>query len=153
MTTTYQTAIYQLTREHDGYFIAYILSLKSRKASTMSGYETQAEFDTAVKEHYGPDTIRVPKKAFWEEVERRAIHTPEMIALLQQAHERDLTKWYVYGSPCRALHLYEVRDIPSALLATAEPASGYYTYVATPELLDRDTIERYELRFVSGPEK
>jgi hypothetical protein len=49
--------------------------------------------------------------------------------------------------------LYEVRDIPSALLATAEPASGYYTYVATPELLDRDTIERYELRFVSGPER
>jgi hypothetical protein len=151
--TTYTTTIYQLTRESDGYFIAYILSLKSRKPSTMSGYETQVEFDTAVKEHYGVDTVRVPKKAFWEEVERRSVHTPEMLAVLRDSYMGDLTGYHVYGAPMRPMSGSWARIDGAVFINADKSTTGYHTYVVVPELLDRDTIERYELRFVSGPEK
>jgi hypothetical protein len=150
--TTYQTAIYCLSRESDGYFIAYILSTKSRKTSTMSGYETQAEFDTAVKEHYGPDTIRVPKKAFWGEVGRRATHTPALLETLRNSYMGDLSAYHVYGAPMRPMSGSWARIDGAVFINADKSRSGYHTYVAVPMPLEKGMIESYELEFVSHPE-
>jgi hypothetical protein len=83
-------------------------------------------------------------------------YTPEIVDLLRKHgryYDRDLTKWYVYGSNCRRLTAYDAQITPGAFIDSDKSVTGYYTYVAVPELLDRDTIEHYELRFVSGPER
>lgn len=79
-------------------------------------------------------------------------HTPEMLAILKDTYEGDLTACYVYGSPMRPMSATWAR-IPGATFLNADKrATGYHTYVATLETLPQETINSYELVFVSQPE-
>jgi hypothetical protein len=151
--TTYQTAIYTARLHPDGYFTAHILSVRSRKSTEMFGYETKAELEGAIREQYGPDATRVSSRVFQFELECRASHTPEMLAVLRNSYMGDLSAYHVYGAPMRPMSGSWARIDGAVFINADKSTSGYHTYVAVPELLDRDTIERYELRFVSGPAK
>ena len=81
-------------------------------------------------------------------------HSDEILELLRQygeLHQKDLSSYVVYGSPCRPLSSSWV-SIPHAVLMTADKAAtGYYNYVAVPVRLDRETRDSYELNLVSRP--
>lgn len=145
--------IYQLIREYDGYYYAQVLSARSNRPTEMSGYESPVELHTAIKEQYGPDATRVPKRVFQEELEKRAVHTPEMQVLLRDSYMGDLSAYYVYGAPMRPMSGSWARIDGAVYINADKQTTGYHTYVAVPEALDKEVIERYELTFVSGPAK
>jgi hypothetical protein len=93
------------------------------------------------------------REAFQAALEGRQTHTPEMFALLQEAIGKQGNRWYVYGSRSRPMSRTWVRDLPDAtFVPTDREATGYYTYILSPQPLAAEHREAYELTFVSGPE-
>jgi hypothetical protein len=92
---------------------------------------------------------------FQEEREKRLTHTPEVVALLKRDGDllgEDLSKYFVYGSFNRPMDSTWARIQGAVYIQTDKWKTGYHTYVAVPELLENETVARYELRFVSGPQ-
>ena len=143
--------IYILISTGDGYYYARVLGTKSNKPTEISGHETVAEFDAAIKKQYGPDAVRVPKRVFHEELERRAIHTPTMVNILRDSYMGDLSAYHVYGSPMRPMSSVWARIEGAVYINADRSSTGYHTYVAVPAVLSQDVIDRYELEFVSHP--
>jgi len=148
--------IFMAKRDDDGDLSAYILTEKSNKPTEMGFFANIAELKEAVKLQYGEDAVLVPQRKFQAELESRQVHTPEMIDLLDRAgdlEDGDLRKCVVYGSPLRPASASWMR-IPGAVFIQVEKAStGYHTYIAVPDGLDKVMVDRYELVFMSGPAK
>lgn len=134
--------------------LPYALVLETREAhkpEKYHGYYNQQELHENMKSIFGPDVECLPGSKFQAEVERRQVHTKEMIALLWK--QGDLLGEYlcghvVYGS-YRPISASWAR-IDNAVYIQVDEA-GYHTYVAVPGVLDNEVIERYELHFVSRP--
>lgn len=79
-------------------------------------------------------------------------HTPELLAFLQDTPQGDLRSYHVYQSP-RPTHASWLRipDAPHVHRSLGNDGDAFY--VAVPALLDRETVNRYELQFVSSPQE
>ena len=85
-------------------------------------------------------------------LDRRAIHTPEMVEFLKNNVEGDLSRCYVYGSPYRPISSLWA-SIDGAVYPYADwQSTGFHSYVAVPSQLDKEVIDRYQLIFVSHPQ-
>jgi len=133
----------------------YALVLETReatKAERYEGYDNARELHENMKENLG--AVRLKNADFQEELERRLTHTPEMVDLLKKQGEllgQDLSQYIIYGS-YRPVSASWARVHEQAVYIQVDPAStGYHTYVAVPARLDVETIENYELQFVSHP--
>jgi hypothetical protein len=64
---------------------------------------------------------------------------------------QDRTRFYVYGSISRPMGSWARID-GAVYIQVDRSESGYYTYVAVPARLDAETLESYDLVFVSHPD-
>ena len=110
-----------------------------------------------MEEFYGNDVELASPVRWQREIESRTFHSPEMLnnlEIVSRFHGIDVKEYIVYGAASRSLHSSSVH-IPDAIVMQRtdreQHECGYYTYIAVPESLDRETIERYELSFVSRP--
>jgi hypothetical protein len=146
--------IYTIKRGDYGSFVAHILTPNSATPSQMFPYEDIQELHAAVKEQYGEDAQRVSTRQFDEVAASRQVHSPAICTLLSEFSEimgEDLSQHVVYGSPMRPMTAAWAH-IPDAVYMPADKAAtGYHTYVAVPRVLSSDTVNSYELTFVSRP--
>src|SRR5260370_25902031 len=107
-------AIYIMKRHEEyGDYLALVLppGTQTTPEEVRPFVEHLAELHQAVKERYGDAARMVRKKDFQAALERRQIHTPEMLTLLRTNVEGDLRAYYVYGSPSPPIRSISVRDL------------------------------------------
>lgn len=145
------------TVELDGRY-PYALVLKTRdarNAETREGYYDTHELHADMKDNFGPDVQHLSSTQFQQELDRRLVHTSEVVALLKRDGDllgQDLSHSFVYGSFKRPMSSIWARVHEAAVyIQTDKQATGYHTYVAVPAPLDDKTVARYELAFVSHP--
>jgi hypothetical protein len=152
--TTMGTVYYTVKMDRRLPYALVLESDESKKAEEYTGYYNARELHENMQDIFGPDVIRLPASQFQAELERRQVHTSEVVALLKHNGEllgQDLTRHFVYGSFNRPIGA-SWASIDNAVYIQADKSrTGYYTYVAVPATLDDETIERYELKFVSRP--
>jgi len=149
------TTIFTIKRDEDNYLYALVLTPKSRKPTEMRGWETVQDFREGIAEQYGPDAKYVSSREFQTEVEQRQVHTPAMIALLQQHSkeiEMDVTAYVVYGSAMRPMSAIWARIPDAVYVQVDKQITGYHTYVLVPEPLTAATVVHNELTFISRSE-
>lgn len=146
--------IYTIKRDENGYLAGYILAPACNTPEQTLSYETVEEIHQVVHAQYSAFPERVSTRRFDEEVASRQGHTPEIVQMLAQYSEimgEDLSKYVVYGSPMRPMTAAWAH-IPNVVYMPADKAlTGYHTYVAVPSCLAPQTVESYELTFVSRP--
>jgi hypothetical protein len=144
--------IYTTKRGEYNTFTALILEPNTREVQELTYFESMDELKGRVQEEWG-DIERLSPKAFQEELDKRAIHTPEMVTFLQNNPEGDLSRYYVYGSSYRPISSMWARIDGAIYPYTSYIATGYHSYVVVPKPLDKEVIDRYQLVFVSRPEE
>lgn len=146
------------TARRDGaYLVAVVLEAG---ASTpidyiAGGFKDIMDLQARVKAHYGQDATYLSPSKFKSAMEMRQIHSPEILALLHQEGDLlglDLSSYVVYGSSYRPMSRIWARIDNAVFMQVDKQQTSYHTYVAVPELLTKEIIERYELSFVSRPE-
>lgn len=153
MNTT--TLTYYAIKMDRRYPYALVLKPDSTRPEEYTGHEDTQELHQNMKDTFGPDAKQLPGTQFQAEIERRSVHTKEMLALLEengQILDRDLVRCYVYGSYNRPMDGTWARVHEEASYLPANFAhTGYHTYVCVPYQLEAETLERYELVFISHP--
>lgn len=94
----------------------------------------------------------VSPKKFNQAIAERQVHTPEMLSLLKQYDEllgMDITSHFVYGSACRPTSTMFYHLENAVHMQVDKSTTGYFTYIATPGMLDAETVKHYDLQFVS----
>jgi hypothetical protein len=135
--------------------LPYALVLKpgARVAEKYEGYYNARELHENMRDNFGDTVQRLPASKFQQELEKRLVHTPEIVALLARNGELlgvDLSQYFVYGSPMRPMDSLWARVHAQAVYIQSDKyQTGYHSYVAVPALLDQETVTRYELAFVS----
>ena len=135
------------------YPYALVLQPGDTRPEKLEHFFDEAGIHKHMQENFAPDVKQLAWSKFQAEVKyRTATHTLEMQGLLMQhgTSGQDLTDSFVYGSACRPMGSWA--GINGAVyIQVSKQTTGYYTYIATPTQLDKDTLERYELAFVSHP--
>jgi len=140
--------IYTTRRENDGYFTALILEAGSTQVKEESCF-TLEDLKSIIADTYG-DIQRVSPRVFQEEIDNRSVHTEEMLSILRDTYEGDLTHRWVYGSPMRPMSSSWARLPGGAVYLNADKAkTGFHSYVVVLAKLDKEIIEKYDLVFVS----
>jgi hypothetical protein len=140
--------IYTTRRENDGYFTALILEAGSRQVKEESCF-TLEELKSIIADTYG-DIQRISPRLFQEEINNRTVHSDEMLSLLRNNVEGDLSQRYVYGSPMRPMSSVWARLPGAAIYIPCDrQKTGYHTYVAVLAKLDKEIVDKYDLVFVS----
>jgi hypothetical protein len=141
--------------QYDGqYPCAHVLESEARDATEFTGYYDAREIHENMQAIFGPDVQHLSASKFQQELEKRLIHTPEVVALLKHDGEllgQDLSQSFVYGSVRPISSLWARVHDAAVYIQTDKQATGYHTYVAVPARLDNEIIESYELSFVSHP--
>jgi len=130
---------------------ALILKPEDREPQKREGFFSARELSEKLHDEF-PSIVQLPFSKFRLEMEKRLTHTLEMQCLLAQnsTEGQDLTNFSVYGSVSRPVGSWA--QIESATyIQVSQQTTGYYTYIAVPAKLDEDTLERYELAFISHP--
>ncbi len=133
----------------------YVLVLESpdaRKPEKYEGLTTAREWHAYMHDEFGDDVVRLSATQFQEELERRQVHTPEVVALLKRDGDllgQDLSQFVVYGSYNRPMDSLWARIDSAVYIQVDKWKTGYHTYVAVPATLDEETVTRYELAFIS----
>lgn len=143
--------IYTMKRDNQGDLTALILTPGNNKMpSELAYFRKPQELREAVKEQYGDDALCVSPKAFQEEIDKRSVHNVEMLEMLKNNPEGDLSRRFVYGSPLRPMSSIWAR-LPGAAIYIPcnRQKTGYHTYIAVLAKLDKEIIEKYDLVFVS----
>lgn len=153
-----QTTIFTAKRDDGGYLLALILEPgKSIPVERKDGgFEDIHDLQQRMRASYGEDAVFMPPSKFQKELEQRQIHTPEMIARLQQHGEllgKDLTHAFVYGSSLRPTNALFYGLEHAVHMQGNWAQTGYHTYIAASEPLDPDRIDKYDLTFVSRPQE
>lgn len=135
----------------------YVLLLKESKKQPekLEGFFDRREALRYMQSNY-PDAIILPPSKFQKELESRQVHTPDMLALLWK--HGDLVSQYlcghvVYGSRSRPIDGLWASIENAVYIQVGKEKTGYWSYACVPQELDKETIERYELTFVSRPER
>jgi hypothetical protein len=135
----------------------YALVLESeeaKKAEKYEGYYNARELHENMKDIFGANVTRLKGSDFQAELEKRLVHTSDVLALLKRDGEllgQDLTRHFVYGSYNRPMNSLWASISNAVYIQADKYQTGYHTYVAVPATLDDETISRYELAFVSRP--
>lgn len=143
--------IYYMVKRGNTRFSALVLEENSTRITELTDFLGKTELYTHIKDKY-PDAVELPGSRFQKELESRQVHTPDMLALLWK--HGDLVSQYlcdrvVYGSRSRPIDGLWA-SIPDAVYIQVDKGkTGYWSYVCVPQELDKETIERYELTFVS----
>ena len=144
--------VYRVYRNEVWYWEAAILLPSSHTPTLLKGEDSWALTMQQVKETYGEDAVRLSEGKFQQELERRRLHTPEMLTLLKNNWtERDLSTWHVYGAfrPMTGI------SIAGTVFLNGNGAkydqTEIYTYVTAQEPLDAITKEHYSLVTISHP--
>lgn len=145
--TTYYTV-----RMESLYPYALVLQPGNTRPEKLEGFFGAKEIHKHMQDNFGPDVKQLPRTQFQGEVELRETHTLEIQGLLMQhgTAGQDLTSFFVYGSACRPMGSWARID-SAVYIQVSQQTTGYYTYIAVPTKLDEDTLERYDLAFVSHP--
>jgi hypothetical protein len=145
------TIIYTMKRDLQGDLTALILTPDSNKKTVELAYfRTPQELQEAVKARYGDNAICVPSRMFDEELEKCTVHTPEMLEMLKENPEGDLSGHFVYGSPMRPMSSVWARVASDAIYIPSDrQKTGFHTYVAVLAKLGKEIIEKYDLIFIS----
>ena len=140
-----------MKRDDLGDLTALILTPDNKKKpSELAYFRTPQELREAVKEHYGDDVLYVPLRILNEELEKRRVHSPEMLEMLKNNPEGNLSRRFVYGSPIRPMSSVWARLPGAAIYIPADrQKTGYHTYIAVLAKLNKEIIEKYDLVFVS----
>ncbi len=145
--------IFKVYKNDANYLEAAILTPKSgAKPTTFNGWDTLEEMIAQVKRDYGEDAERVPARIFQQEIERRTVHTPAMLAMLADTYAGDLRECWVYGSILRPMSGIVIEGA-TYLNGNGAKYKGWkiHEYVVMPGALDKATIEHYDLVFISHP--
>lgn len=145
--------IFKIYKNDANYLEAAILTPKSgAKPNLFSCWDTIEEMIAQVKADYGQDAERVPARIFQQEIERRTVHTPAMLAMLEDTYAGDLRGCWVYGSILRTMSGIVIEGA-TYLNGNGAKVNGWriHDYVVTPGALDERTIEHYDLVFISHP--
>jgi hypothetical protein len=149
------TTYYRPQRDEYGNLFALILTPDAAKPtqSSVNFGDNLSEMKAYMQEHYGE--VEMASPAQWQrELESRTYHSPEIIAVLESQSELfgiDASNYIVYGSAMRPMSTSWVRIPDCMCIPVNKRLTGYHSYVIVPEVLDKETIERYELSFVSRP--
>ena len=114
-------------------------------------YGSQAEMIAAIC--LDDPVALMENNRFCQEIAARQMHSLEMMKLLERAGEaetRDLSQFVIYGSfrPWSSHFIPESVGVPCNI-----KIRGWHcwSYVLVPEILDQETVEHYNLIFVSAP--
>lgn len=142
--------IYTMKRESQGNLTALIFTPDTnRDPLEMSPFKGPVELHQAVKERHGDNVVFVSPRAFNVELEKRRTHSDEMLEILKNSGEGDLSRRWVYGSPYRPMGRVWARIEGAVFIHTDWQSTGYHTYAVVPSKLDKEIIENYDLIFVS----
>lgn len=145
--------IFYTLKKDSRYPHALVLLPQARKSEEYDGYENEQELHKNMQDTFGSGVTCLPESQFQQELDRRLIHTPEVVALLKRDGDllgQDLSRHFVYGSYNRPMNSLWARVHEAAIYIQSDRwKTGYHTFVAVPVLLDNETISRYELEFVS----
>ena len=154
------TTYYRPSRDKHGSLFALILTPDAAKptqssanfGNSLSAGNGIAAMKAYMQEYYGDD-VEMASPAKWQrEIESRAFHSPEIIAMLERQSELfgvDATSYIVYGSTMRPVSTIWFRVEDAMCIPADRQQTGYHTYIAVPNALDKEVIEKYELEFVS----
>lgn len=145
--------IFSAKRGKGGYLVALVLKPESRTPieETNGGYENLNELNAVITGKY-KGAIFMTKERFEWEAAQRLVHTPEMLTLMAKYNEllgTDITPYFVYGSARRPTNTMFYGMENAVHMQVDKTSTGFYTYIATPEMLDAEIVDRYELQFVS----
>jgi len=145
-----QQPTYYSVRMDSRYPSVLVLTPEDTRPEKLEHFFDTAAIHKHMQENFGPDVKQLPGSKFQKEVERRAVHTPEMQNLLMQNSlgGQDLTQCFVYGSR-RPMGTWA--GIEQAAYIQVDPSTGFHTYVVVPAQLDMILVGDLELVFVSHP--
>lgn len=150
--------VFTAKRDDRGYLYAHVLEAKATQPEEVydGGFEDVKELKERMYCKYGQDAVFLSSRQFAEELASRQIHTPELVALLWEQGELlgidQVTRYVVYGAPMRPMSSIWARIDSAVFIPADKQSTGYHTYVAVPNNLDKEIVDRYELVFVSRPE-
>lgn len=135
------------------YPVALVLlpNASSPVEETDGGYEDLQDLQERITSKYDGAEFVSPKK-FKQAIAERQVHPPEMLSLLKQYNEllgTDITSHFVYGSAYRPTNTMFYGLENAVHMQVDKSTTGYFTYIATPEMLEAETIKHYDLQFVS----
>lgn len=152
------TTVFTAKRDDRGYLYAHVLETTATQPIEVydGGFENVKELKEHIYSKYGQDAVFMSSRQFAEELASRQIHTPELVALLWEQGELlgidQVTRYVVYGSPNRPMNSIWARINDAVFIPADRQSTGYHTYVAVPNNLDKEIVDKYELAFVSRPE-
>ncbi len=143
--------IYTMKRDNQGNLTALILtSDNTGNPLEITSFKIPMDLHQTVKEHYGNDATYVSPRFFQTALEDRRTHSPELLEILKNSGEGDLSRRWVYGSPCRPIGRIWARIPGAAIYLDADrEKTGYYSYVVVLAKLDKDIIDKYDFVFIS----
>src|SRR5947207_2953428 len=98
---THMTVFYTVKMDGRWPYALVLETREAKKAEKWEGYYNARELHENLKDNFGSDVQALPASKFQAELERRLVHTPEVVALLKRDGDllgQDLTKCFVYGS-------------------------------------------------------
>lgn len=141
--------IYTTRRENDGTLTALVLEPNTREIKELTYFFDMTELCNKIQEEWG-DINRLHPRDFQKEIDKRSVHSVEMLEMLRDNPEGNLARRFVYGSPMRPMSSVWAR-IPGAAIYIPcnRQKTGFHTYIAVLARLDKEIIEKYDLVFVS----
>jgi hypothetical protein len=131
------------------YPYASVLRPKATEPERYDGYVDVRELRADMESKGFASVSRV---ALQNEIWKRQTHSPEIVDLLKKHGEllgKDISQSFVYGSYNRPIDGLWASIGAVVYIQSDRWKTGYYTYVCVSQQLDKETIDRYELRFVS----
>ena len=146
-----QQPTYYCVRMDSALPYALVLKPEDREPERREGFFSARELGEKLRDEF-ESVVQLPYSKFRQEMEKRLVHTLETQGLLVQnsTEGQDLTKFFVYGSASRPMGSW-AQIAGAVYIQVSRQTTGHYTYIAVPTKLDEDTVEQYELAFVSHP--
>lgn len=149
------------TTKRDRYLYALVLEEGASEPVQLDmAYPCVDEMNHHMRTLYNGKAKIVTKAAFQAEVERRQVHSDQILALLKQQegiYGFSVERYYVYGSLSRPMSgtgaTWGLPDSTVIINTIDHATTGFHSYVVAPEKLDKEKIEHLNLQFVSGPKK